>query len=487
MEQYMKKTILLLLTISLMSCSLEKRPDTVWGEDDYYKTEGQLKSLVNGGYVCMQKVLGAGASIYGDMRADIYYCDRTNQVAFDNIVKNNITSYNSYASWASFYQVIQQANLVIANAEAMVNKGVADPGVALQAMGEAYAMRAFTYFWIVRIWGEAPLVLEPSIGDKYDNRMAKSSVEDIFAQISEDISAAKSLLSDSGSRTHFTLSGVYALQAQVCAWLNDWSGVLEANKHFFDETGVQLKSDSGYALAQLYDSKNKSGDNNYIANCEYATIFNVGKSKESIFELSFSIDDNALSGGIYGVYSSVRPTGEVKTKYTADKSLDWRCAVNFYGNSPKLTKYFIDFENYNTETRNVVLLRLGEMVLLQAEAYINLIPGEPTASLRESMKGKAIQLLNIIRTRAGGESYKINQSEYTSEDVDQLRILVANERWKELFGEGYRYFDLIRTGTLLEVMGPINGQDDILSAVWPIHYSEILYSNGTIEQNTYYK
>ena len=47
----MKKTILLLLTISLMSCSLEKRPDTVWAEDDYYKTEGQLKSLVNGGYV----------------------------------------------------------------------------------------------------------------------------------------------------------------------------------------------------------------------------------------------------------------------------------------------------------------------------------------------------------------------------------------------------------------------------------------------------
>ena len=483
----MKKTILLLLTLSLISCSLEKRPDTAWAEDDYYKTEGQLKSLVNGGYVCMQKVLGPGVIIYGDMRADIFYCNRTNQVDFDNIVRNNITAYNKYATWSSFYQVIQQANLVIANAESMLNSGITAEETAIQAMGEAYAMRAFTYFWITRIWGEAPLILEPSVGDKYDNRMQKSSVEDIFAQISADIEKAKSMLKDTGSRTHFTLAGMYALQAQVCAWQKDWNGVLEANRHFFDETGVQLRTDSGYSLATLYDPKNSNADNNYISNSEYASIFNVGKSKESIFELSFGIDDNALSNSLYNVFDSVRPTGEVKTKYTTDKALDWRCAVNFYGNSPKLTKYFIEFESYNTETRNVVLLRLGELVLLQAEAYVNLIPKGATAAERESMKSKAIDLLNIIRYRAGGDSYEINPNDYTSEDVDQLRILVANERWKELFGEGYRYFDLIRTGTLLEVMAPVNGQDDMLSAVWPIHYSELLYSNGAIEQNIYYK
>ena len=113
----MKKIIFTLLAITLVSCSLEKRPDTAWGEDDYFKTEGQLKSLLNGGYVCMQKALGAGASIYGEMRADIYYCSRTSAVDFDNIINNNITSYNKYASWASFYQIIQQANLVIAQAD----------------------------------------------------------------------------------------------------------------------------------------------------------------------------------------------------------------------------------------------------------------------------------------------------------------------------------------------------------------------------------
>ena len=180
----------------------------------------------------------------------------------------------------------------------------------------------------------------------------------------------------------------------------------------------------------------------------------------------------------------------MKSRYTKNKSTDWRCAINFYDNSPKLTKYFIEFTDYNLETRNIVLLRLGEMVLLQAEAYINLIAVAESAEEIEKLKNKGIAMLNIIRKRAGGEAYLINADNYQSEDpemISSLKILVAEERYKELFGEGYRYFDLIRTGTLLEFMGPINGQYDMLSAVWPIHYNEILYSNGAVEQNVYYK
>ena len=437
----------------------------------------------------MQKALGAGVIIYGEMRSDIHYCNRSSEVDFDNIVNNNITAYNKHASWASFYQIIQQANLVIANANEMVEKGIVANDTAQQVLAEAYAMRAFTYFWIVRIWGEAPLVLQPSIGDKYDSRMKKSSVDDIFDSILNDIEMAKSLISDNGSRTHFTLSSVYALQAQVCTWLKDWEGVLQANSHFFEEDGVTLK-DIGYSLATLYDSKNSYTDNNYISNSEYAGIFNVGKSKESIFELGYSIDDNALSNSLYNVFDAVRPKGEVKSRYTKNKSIDWRCAINFYGNSPKLTKYFIEFSDYNLETRNVVLLRLGEIVLLQAEAYINLIAEAATPAEIDNLKNKGIEMLNIIRKRAGGEAYLINAESYESEDpemINSLKILVAEERYKELFGEGYRYFDLIRTGTLLEIMGPVNGQYDMLSAVWPIHYNEILYSNGAIEQNVFYR
>ena len=151
--------------------------------------------------------------------------------------------------------------------------------------------------------------------------MKKSSVDEIFETILSDIEKAKSLISDNGIRTHFTLSSVCALHAQVCAWLNDWNGVIQANNHFFEEDEVTLKN-TGYSLAVLYDSKNSNTDKNYISNCEYAGIFNVGKSKESIFELSYSIDDNALSSSLYKVYDYVRPKSEVKARYNEDNSID---------------------------------------------------------------------------------------------------------------------------------------------------------------------
>ena len=58
----MKKIISAFFILSILSCSLEKESKTSWNEDKYFETEGQLKSLLNGGYVCMQKALGSGNS-----------------------------------------------------------------------------------------------------------------------------------------------------------------------------------------------------------------------------------------------------------------------------------------------------------------------------------------------------------------------------------------------------------------------------------------
>ena len=83
---------------------------------------------------------------------------------------------------------------MIAKADEMADQGLVSSDTAKQLVGEAYAMRAFTYFWIVRIWGEAPLALVPSVGDKYDSRLKKSTVEDIFAQILMDIEQTLSIM-----------------------------------------------------------------------------------------------------------------------------------------------------------------------------------------------------------------------------------------------------------------------------------------------------
>lgn len=485
--------ILHLLLVSTVSCSLDIDPKSSWSDRTYYETEEQIKALLRGGYSRLQGALGGGFVIYGDARSDLFMCWNTSKVDMDNIVNNAITPYNSYATWTPFYQAIHQANLVLLNAPRLLESGVITSETADQIMGEAYAMRAFTYFWIVRIWGDAPLMLVPSVGGDYDATMKKSSEEVIRGQIHDDLEKSRTLLKDTGKREYFTLTAAWAVEAQLCAWENDWEGVMNANTHILGRQGTKL-TNSSYTLAELYNKgftathEVDSDFYRHIASCDYVKIFNEGNSSESIFELSYSIDDNSNSNALYGLVGqseSLRPT-PYKPFFNAVKGHDWRFYINFYGNSPRWTKYFINFDGL-TQARNVVLLRLADFVLLEAEALVHQMENGGGDIGKEGCRKTAIALVNLIRERAGGPDNVVNAEDYDVDDPDSIYSLIANERVLELFGEGYRYFDLIRTGKLISTMSSINGQTDMASAVWPIYYTEILYSKGSIEQNPYYK
>lgn len=468
------------------ACSLNIDPVSSWSDSSFYRNESQLRAVLYGGYTHLQSSLGGGAVVYGAARGDEFYCYNTTRVEMDNIVNNGITPYNSYASWANFYKAIQQANLVIYNAPEMVEKNVLDSETADAITGEALCMRAFAYFWIVRIWGDAPLKLEPSIGGDYGSGMTRSPEEQIRLQIHADLHAALGLMKESSERIYFTPTAAWAIEAQLCAWENDWEGVINANKYILDNPE--------YELCEFYNPKYvPSMDINsdfygYITNCDFFKVFNKGESKESIFELSYSIEDNSGSGTLFGLVGnsgeSLRPN--MKTMFTNAKGTDWRFYLNFYGNNPRWTKYFVNFQGLAAETRNIVLLRLADFILLQAEAYEWKLETAASTAEKEDYLKKIISLVNKIRYRSGGESLELSVDSFDVADPSIIKSMIANERLWELYGEGYRYFDLIRTGTLIEVMRPVNGQDDIRSAVWPIYYTEVLYGSG-IEQNEYYK
>ena len=177
----------------------------------------------------------------------------------------------------------------------------------------------------------------------------------------------------------------------------------------------------------------------------------------------------------------------MKSLFSAVKASDWRFYINFYANNPRHTKYFINFVDVTRSARNVVLVRLADLILLEAEALIRLNETENDAEVRQENFEAAVALINLIRNRAGGAAYEIDIESLSVNDTDLLLSTVLNERLFELLGEGHRYFDLIRNGKVTEVMTPINGQSDLRSVVWPIYYTEVIYSKGTIEQNEYYK
>ena len=465
----------------LAGCSLDIKPQTNWTDGAFYETDGQVQSLLEGAYVKFENALSVGFMVYGDIRSDLYRCHNENKVDYLNIMENVITPYNTHASWANFYASIQQLNLVIANAPSMFEAGIVDSAQFAKLMGEAYCLRAYNYFWIARVWGDAPIVLKPAVADDYNSRMKKSTQGELLSQVYSDLDKAREYLTDNGSRTHLTLSAAWAIEAQVCAWEKDWDGVLNACAKI---------NDKQYELADLFDSTYSVGDISFmqnVANSEYARIFNEGNSSESIFELSFSLDDSSDSKQLSQLVASseiLRPNDALLEYYKTMNAFDWRYYINFYDNK-KVTKYFINYGGIAEETRNIVLLRYAEIILLRAEAQIEkaVIEGGDTGSARIK---KAVSDINTIRKRAGGEAYTLPGT-YDLDNVDELRNALAEERKIEFYGEGYRYFDLVRTGKVIEVMEPINGHNDERSNVWPVYYTEVIYSNGSIEQNEYYK
>ncbi len=97
------------------------------------------------------------------------------------------------------------------------------------------------------------------------------------------------------------------------------------------------------------------------------------------------------------------------------------------GSKYKVTKFTIGFD-YTADSRNIVMLRLADIILLKAEAIAN---QEDTDENRKA----TMKLVNQIRKRAGGSDYEIPEEQFLNrEEYDQegIKEIVLNERKYEL-------------------------------------------------------
>ena len=126
--------------------------------------------------------------------------------------------------------------------------------------------------------------------------------------------------------------------------------------------------------------------------------------------------------------------------------------------------------------RDFILMRLGDAYLLRAEAR-----------LQQNDAAGAAEDINVIRTRAawpGQEAALQINAGYV--DIDFL----LDERARELAGEGYRWWDLARTGKLVERVKEFNPQGapniEDYHTVRPIPQDQIDRTLGGYPQNPGY-
>lgn len=489
---------------------------------EFWQTKEQVQEVLAQGYQNMR--LTVPTLIYwGELRGgSIYAYSGGSKQELQNF---QLTSSSGECKWASFYSILNVANSIIKYGPEVKKKDKTYHEAVMNSnLAEAYFMRAWSYFTLVRNFKEVPLILEPYMTDEHPVDIPKSSEETIIAQIKSDIEialatgAAKEMYDDDEwtgmSKGRVTVWALYALMADVCLWSEDYEGCVKYADYL-------INSSSAFRPAFVEDSE------------QWYTIFYPGNSNGSVLELNFdysrnqSADDDATKDNYpspSGTYPWAQSTvaslqfSNAMCKRLYDESMDsWvgTTTVRGYG-----ATYILPSAGSNAETSNAegylpfkfriggrdglstarpykdanwILYRMADVLLMKAEALI-WQGGEDNFT-------QAIELINRIRTRA-----KVSNLDVQTSAVSQDKMLeyVLDERDLEFASEGKRWYDLLRFGRSQNYkykslfINTIVANNSTVSTGWirsvlentnawylPIHQDEI-DRNPMLKQNPYY-
>lgn len=407
-----------------------------------YSSVSDAKSELNGVYALFKADIYEGNAFYiGDCMSDNCYIggDGVSEEQLDNLT---ISATNSViaTSWSQFYAIVGSATNVIENVKLM-DSSLIDDATRAQIIADAKFARAWVLFDIVKYWGDAPLTLQliPSITvdniDKWYPIMypSRTSEEEIYAQIISDLDedTIKNLPSKSAGAFCGTQGAAYGLLAKVYATMGK-------------------KSERDYSkVVDMCDNVIKQG---YRLVPDFESLWTVdGKfSSESIFEMYFSDAAEQHNWAYWVLLTDVSgdvvvswrryctPTQDLVAKF--DKEKDVRYKSSIYWTAVPYDTYW-PAKNYplaykiRQKESDIILLRLADILLLKAEALVEL-----------NRPKDALMIVNDIRNRAGLSGLSLSLS------VAEARLAVENERQLELLFEGQRWWDLIRNERMEEVM-----------------------------------
>lgn len=407
-----------------------------------YSSVSDAKSELNGVYALFKADIYEGNAFYiGDCMSDNCYIggDGVSEEQLDNLTVSATNSIIA-TSWSQFYAIVGSATNVIENVKLM-DSSLIDDATRAQIIADAKFARAWVLFDIVKYWGDAPLTLQliPSITvdniDKWYPIMypSRTSEEEIYAQIISDLDedTIKNLPSKSSGAFCGTQGAAYGLLAKVYATMGK-------------------KSERDYSkVVNMCDNVIKQG---YSLVPDFESLWTVdGKfSSESIFEMYFSDAAEQHNWAYWVLLTDVSgdvvvswrryctPTQDLVAKF--DKEKDVRYKSSIYWTAVPYDTYW-PAKNYplaykiRQKESDIILLRLADILLLKAEALVEL-----------NRPKDALMIVNDIRNRAGLSGLSLSLS------VAEARLAVENERQLELLFEGQRWWDLIRNERMEEVM-----------------------------------
>lgn len=468
------------VVMTLGSCQkyLDLSPENNTYDEVFWVDANNISKATGGAYSKLRSSLRDSRSffIFGDLAAGNFRVggDYWN---YNSLVKSGGFKF-SYApylegslwNWTRFYEVINQCNLIIDKTPNIPSDNFEGGEAEKNALiAEAKFIRAYSNFYMQRVWGDILLIKESLKDPQVVPPVARSSQDETLAFCIEDLEFAITNLSTGGSKAKASKGAAQALLAHIYAWKHDYAKA--------EAVSSELIS-SAYSLEEMKD---------------YRKIW-AGQSKESIFEINmlYNTSGNEFSKDFFNAFL-IDPTikgkgagsawyfdSEVLNSYFDEDEARFDSISRQNGNVNDVLLRKYDNVNYYQPnnaseyaiSNNLVLFRLADIYLLRAEAYY-----------KNGKTSQALADLNKIRNRAGLASINV-----TGED---LFIEIFRERRRELIGEGSTQFDLIRMELFdkLEEYSAYYSIDRINNQgyYWPLNMRDLLPQDELLTQNSWWK
>lgn len=427
--------VLIVSLTTIWSCDFDTDIYTAIDMDNAFGSAQDIENALNGAYrnVGYYPYRGNRVIAIGDMASDISEADAsTGHSVAINMWTFNETTGDLLDVWTYAYKVIDQSTRGINGSLSLLASDNLPEGddVRLEsALSQFYALRALAHFDLVNLFAlpykagggntQPGIVVVGDEPIEEFQQVTRSSVEETYAQILSDIENAKKYADSDLNQYYFNEAAVYALAARVNLYMHRYEAAIEAAE-------------------KAIESRDSDGVNNTI----YVSMWrNTAITGEDIFTLVKSEDDNLSANALNTLYGSY---GSSVSEFTRTRfaPTDIRSALIYthpkYGpNHPG--KY--DGLPSSAAVGNIPVFRLSEMYLIiaEAEAELGNIAPAQTALLYTAKRNTAITTVADLPATQ-----------------DELLDFIADERVREFFVEGHRFYDLRRTGATATIAGDTN-------------------------------
>ncbi|HYX05164.1 MAG TPA: RagB/SusD family nutrient uptake outer membrane protein [Bacteroidales bacterium] len=511
----MKRIFSLLAVMILLSgtwgCQdwLNIKPESEVVLEDFWQNESQVNQALAACYRSLtEQSVMERMLVWGELRSDDVTFGSDMPVDMNKMLNVDISPSNGYCQWGSLYTVINYCNNFLHFAPQVVDIDANFTESKLHTLeAEVLTIRALAYFYLVRTFKEVPWIDQPSIDDAQDYNIPKSPEDVVLDNIEADLTTALKYARTSYQKNVYdkgriTRNAVRALLADIYLWRENYQQCVGMCNQILDNPGNLELVDGKDVLRQ---------------------VFYQGNSTESIFELQFD-DDNQFNqilhdyygytGNLNGEWSfpgilitgqyrifnikgagpiesenDIRQKDFLRSEIGGDKYYVFKYAgaLREENTTTKASTYY-----YRSTTANWIVYRLPDIILMKAEALIQL----------GTDNEEAMRMINMTYLRSnfeeGTEPLKL-ENYNTKGDLEKLLL---RERQRELMFEGKRWFDLMRlarradspTPLLNYVIKKFTGNSSleitkmsVMDALYlPIHTDE-LKANTALEQNPFYE